>query len=356
MKILFESYSTVKQNVAGGVNAKIKLLYEGLQQKNITIDFFNKWEDKLTNYDVLHIFRLSEENYALAATAKSSKVPIIISTILQVDKKWIISANLWLTKLLPIHTGYSKYKEMLGLADAVITETKKEAEFIAKVYKVDRKKISVIPDIPLVNAKDADPSLIQQRISSKKDFILQVARFDQNKNQLNVIKAMKGSDIPIVFIGGEDHNNQNYYEECKKEATDNMHFLGWLDASDPLLSSAFCSAKVVVMPSFQETMGTVAIEGGMAGANLVIAKDLPILETGIEKYCKQIDPRNIKEIRNSLVAAYEEKLNREEVRGQFEKIFSPKVIMQMHIDIYEKVLSFSHQEQVKNGEVIELND
>ncbi|KOF08669.1 hypothetical protein AC739_19020 [Planococcus glaciei] len=354
MRILFDSYSTVKQNLAGGMSAKIELLYQGLQRSGISIKFFNKWEDKLINYDVLHIFRLSEENYALALIAKSNGIPVVISTILQVDKKWVITGNLWLTKLLPIHTRYSNFKELLDLADAVIAESKKEAEFINKVYKVNKKKIFVIPDIPLVNAKSGDPTLIQKRISTKKDFILQVARFDQNKNQLNVIRAMKGSDIPVVFIGGEDHSDKTYYEQCKEEATKNMHFLGWLDASDPLLSSAFHSAKVVVMPSLLETMGTVAIEGGMAGANLVIAKDLPILDTGIGQYCRQVNPRDIQSIRHTLIEAYEEPLNRKEIQEQFEKHFSPEAVMQMHIDIYTNLLSSSNLSEAQTKEIVDV--
>ena len=65
MKILIESYSTCTQNESGGVQVRIKKIVELLRKKNITVDFFDKFNTKVIDYDILHIFMLNIENYEL---------------------------------------------------------------------------------------------------------------------------------------------------------------------------------------------------------------------------------------------------------------------------------------------------
>ena len=84
MKILIDSYSTCMQNDSGGVQIRIKKIMELLKEKNIIVDYFNKFSTKLTDYDILHIFSLNIENYTLIKYAKEIGLKVIISTVIPI--------------------------------------------------------------------------------------------------------------------------------------------------------------------------------------------------------------------------------------------------------------------------------
>src|SRR5699024_5463763 len=141
---------------------------------------------------------------------------------------------------------YILFKKMLEMSDVIIVQSTRELIFLEKNYKIDTKKIRVISKGINTNKINLENHLVKEKLNIKEDCILQVGRFDSNKNQLNLIRALSKTSIPVVFIGGPDSGNSSYYKKCIEEATENIYFLGWLDHDSPLLSSAYKEAKVVV--------------------------------------------------------------------------------------------------------------
>ncbi len=337
MRILIESYNNVMQNPAGGVSGRIKNYINTLKKSGIEAKLFNKWEDKIIDYDIIHIFKLNTEDYQLVKYAKKLGKKIVISSVVPQEKKLNIILNLLITKFLPIHTGYSFMHESLLLSDVIVTQTKKEALFINKYYKISKEKIKTIPNGANTNLLNGDEMLIKDKLSLNEPYILQVGRFDKNKNQINVIKAMNSTNIPVVFVGGPDPMELEYYEKCKKIANKNIYFLGWLNNDDPLLASAYKNAKVVILPSYKEIFGNSLIEGGIVGANLVATKELPIEELGIKEYCYTIDPNNIQQIRDVLTYAYDSPKSNN-TQKLFLKLFSWESVVKKYVDIYKQLL------------------
>lgn len=337
-KILIESYNCVTQNVSGGVQIKISKFIENYCKYSSEIKLFDKWRDKITDYNVLHIFKANIEDYQLMNLAKNNKVPVVISAIIPLENKIKIFLSRLICKFIPIHTGYWYLSQILLKSDAVITETQKEADFINRYYKIPNINIYVIPNGVDVSFDKRYKELFSKKTGIKEKYVLQVGRFDKNKNQLSVIKAMSGMNIPIVFIGGEDSGRPEYYEQCKKEAGSNIHFLGWLEHDDPLLLSAYQNAHVVVMPSYKETFGICLIEGGAAGSNLIASKGLPIYDWGISEICQTIKPYDIEDIRKKIYDAYNKPLNPHTSTIIREK-FSWDSVIKQHVDLYNKVLN-----------------
>ena len=334
MKILIDSYNTVKQNISGGVQNRIENFIKHSRNTDIQITLFNKWVHKITDYDVLHIFKVNIESYQLMLHAKNLDIPIVISSVVPLEHKYKILINRFLNKLTPFHTSYYFIEQMLSNADAVIAQTILEANFIEKWYKVDKNKIHIIPNG--VSVAEEKNEQIFDKIGLDKPYILQVGRFDENKNQLNVIKAMAKTDVPVVFIGGPDSKSQDYYDKCKKYATKNMFFLGWLTYDDILLKSAYCNAKVVVLPSHKEIFGNSLIEGGAYGANLVSTNELPIKEWGINDICSTIDSNDINDINKKLIQAYNQSLNPNTsllIKGKF----SWDAVISEYVSIYDRI-------------------
>lgn len=335
MKILFHAYNTCCQNEAGGVQVRMRHIHDLLEDKNIHVDYFSPFENKVKDYDVLHVFSLNSEALNLMRVAKDCGKLVVLSSIVNIVGGWKIDFYKKFLGRLPIMTTYKILQETIQLADIIIAETEKERHFIHRHYQIDLDKIEVIPNG--VDLDNYDGIEIYDRLPEVQKYVLQVGRFDENKNQLSVIKALKGSGIDVVFIGGEDSRGGVYLQKCINEVGDDkhFHFLGWLSSNDPLLRSTYHWADTLVLPSYNETFGMVAIEAGVQGTKLVLSKTLPILDYNCMKSVRTFNPNDIDDIKKAIVETFS-KPRDENTKSQMLKEFSWDIIIDKHIKIYNR--------------------
>lgn len=291
MKVLVQTYDTAFQNTAGGIHNRILRTVDAIRDMGCTVDFFDKFNTKVGEYDILHVFMLDIGSIGLIKCAKARGVKVVISAVVGLNKAKSIDFY-WKIRGIPIMTTYKLQFQMCELADAIIAETKAEADFIVKHYRVKKEKIYVIPN-GADNLK-TNSRIIFDVVGICCPYALVVARFDKNKNQLNVIRGLKETDVNVVFAGGPDFSDSGYYAMCQElaQGSTNIHFLGWLAADSELLASAYANAKVLIAPSFCETFGLSIVEGAMAGAVPVVSKTLPILNYDVFHDCLTFNPSN----------------------------------------------------------------
>ncbi len=161
----------------------------------------------------------------------------------------------------------------------------------------------------VVNAIDTK-TFDDQAVSNElyRDHVLCVGRIEGRKNQLNLIKAMQGTGIPLTIIGKASPNHVGYYEECKALAakTTNVSFIEHISHND--LVKIYAAAKVHVLPSWFETTGLSSLEAGAMGCNLVVTRkgDTEEYFSDMAYYC---DPADIDSIRTQVVKAFQEEVN-----------------------------------------------
>lgn len=335
MKILIETTNSLYQNVEGGVQNKIRNIYKHLGQK-LQLKYFDKWNDTLSDYDILHVFLANYEDYQLINLAKKTGIKIVVSAIVSIKSPIKILVSNILGKYLKINTPMYKKILVLKMADAVIAETSKEKRFIYQYYRISKNKIHIIPNGVEKDKIFLDKDLFQKKTGITGKFVLQVGRFDPNKNQLSTIKALFDSDITVVFIGGYKKNEEKYYNICRRNANNNMHFLNWIDSNDPLLYSAYANAHVLVLPSKKEIFGNVLFEAGLFGVNLVLTKVLPLEDWGFTNYCEIINPYNYKDIEEKVKIALNKSKSKDLV-NIIDKKFNWDRIVEEHIKIYESL-------------------
>lgn len=333
MKVLIDSYNTVYQNDYGGMQKRISDYTTMLKKEKVDVKLFNKWEDKIEEFDILHIMKITSDTYSTLKMANRIGLKTVISPTINKKNILQVKAKLILLDLLKIESGERLIKKSLNISDNIIVETPEEKRYICNVYKIKEEKVSIIPTG--VGMLNTDYDVNKEKIDIK-DFILHVGRFDDNKNQLNIIKALKGTGLKVVFIGGPSKDDPKYYEICKSNADDNFYFFGWIDNNNSVLEEAYRKAKVVILPSYKETFGISLVEGGLYGANLVCSKSLPILELGIRDICTTCNPNNIDDIKNAILLAY----NKDKDEKQpyiMKELFSLENIAKKHIDIYRQI-------------------
>ena len=302
MRILFDSYNTVMQNSGGGVQMRIGKMYNYLRGIDSIekVKLYDKWSDKLCDYDILHIFKDNIDDVNLISYAKSSGLKIVVSSVIPQMDVAKIKLGLFLQKIVKINNTFSLLRLGLQLSDAIVAQTIQEADFISKIYNIKKEKIHIIPN----GVKES--ILDQYDPTKKKDIVLCVGRFDHNKNQLSLIKAIKDLGLPLHFVGGPSVEEKHYYNECKNLATgdNNIVFHGWLQNESKELLNLYQRAKVVVLISHKEIFGNSLIEGAASGANLVASNSIPTSEWEFNEHCVRVSPDSVQDIRKGIENAF----------------------------------------------------
>ncbi len=344
MKVLMNTMPTSFQAIGGGGIVAIKTA-EYLEKEKIKVKLFDYWKDKISDYDILHNVGTASVCYDVINSANAQKVPVALTTIYDFHNlSYIIKSAIPLqTKAKQIAYNilnkyfqkYSKVKKMLDQSSILFPDTWMEGNFLIKNFKIPKNKVFPVPHGVDERFMYAKPNLFVKKYGLK-DFILYVGRIDIRKNVLNLIRALKNTDIDLVIIGKAEPDQQLYFEKCKKEATNKVHFLGQFPHESKLLESAYAAAKVATLPADYETPGLVGMEAGLAGANVVIT------ERGSTKdyysnYAYYVNPDDIKDIRNKLLQAHKAERNLE-LRDHIKKNFLWDKVAKKTLEGYKQVL------------------
>jgi glycosyltransferase involved in cell wall biosynthesis len=290
MKVAFITRSTLFE-VPGGDTVQVVQTARHLEALGITTDIkLSKNEIDYANYDLLHFFNLTRPADILYHYKKAKK-PFVISTILcnytEYDKHHRKGVGI-LFGFLPAnsieylktiarwalgkdHLASSEYlwkgqrrsiTEILKKAAMVLPNSESEYRRIINAYPC-KLKYTVVPN-------GVDPHLFKRNCTVEKDpnLVLNVARIEGIKNQLNLIKALNNTRFNLMIIGSHAPNQKAYYDECRSIAASNITFIDHVPQQE--LLKYYEKAKVHILPSWFETTGLSSIEGAVMGCNIVI--------------------------------------------------------------------------------------
>lgn len=309
-RIFFYVYPSAFQNPGGG-EILLKKTKEYLEKRGVHIKLFDLWSDKFQTGDLLHVFGSVKEALGLMETAKSKGVRIVISPIVWYNwqscfriaydfkERTRCLLRQAVKSFLPLIP--SDRKKMMHLSDLVLASSQMEADQISRYFLVPKNHVKIVTYGAEDSFAEANADIFRKKYRLS-EFILTVGRIEPRKNQLSLIRAMKGVDLPLVIIGDAVSHHQNYYQQCRNEAGDNVHFLGALDADSDELKSAFAACSVFVLATWFETPGLAALEAGLSGTRIVITREGSTKEY-FKDYVDYVNPENIKDIRNKIRTA-----------------------------------------------------
>lgn len=311
MRAAFYSYPSAFQNPGGG---EVQLIKTGeyLRKAGVEVKLFDQWKDKLEDFDILHVFGSVKDCTGLMAAARNRGVKVVLSPIFWSGLKRALREEgdiLKKTGLLVRHAVKRVFpyfpsgrRETMELSDIMLPNSIMEAEQITKLFGISRRKMAVVPNGVDLRFREADAAEFIERYG-KKDFILYAGRIEPRKNQLNFIRAMKGTGRTVVFAGEPVSDYTDYYEQCRKEASENTFFIGRVEHESTLLSSAYAASGIFALTSWFETPGLAALEAGLSGSKVVITEEGSTREYfgDMAFYAK---PEDIFSIRASVDKAY----------------------------------------------------
>ena len=195
---------------------------------------------------------------------------------------------------------YRSVCEILQNASQLLPNSTLEYERIVARYKTTT-PYRVIPN-------GIDDHLFLPDITIEKDPLLVIcaARIEGIKNQLNLIKALKGTKYTLLLIGSPAPNQLGYEKACRQIAEKNIRFIGQVSQKELLVY--YNRAKVHILPSWFETTGLSSLEAAVMGCNVVISSSGDAKEYfGTDAfYC---DPANPESILNAVEQASQAPIN-----------------------------------------------
>lgn len=239
----------------------------------------------------------------------------------------------FLREMSPLYNDFRGIKVFLPNSHA-------EAGVVSRYYRRDEESFL----FPVPNGfvpPDYDPAMLPRCADIPfDDYIVVPGIFANRKNQLGLIKALRRSDYPVVFLGGRcDYNRALtwFFDRCKALATEKMLFLGHVPSSSERYWSVLAYARCSCLASDCETPGIAMIESSYAGARPVITKF-----GGTSEYYgfdgEYFDPRSEKAIRSAVGRAWNRgRLTKEQSLAYAR--FSWRYCAEITLQAYEQALA-----------------
>ncbi len=304
----------------GGLQIQILETIKALNELGINAKLINPYKEKLTSYDLVHIFSAINGNHRIAEHSRSLGLPVVSSPLIR--SHWTKSLGKrarFLESLVgrftnwEVKTEYRHILTCLGHSNRLIALGNQERQAIIDGFNIDAGLIDIIPNGIPVRFFNASPEYFVEKTGIKPGFVLCVAAINPYKNQSMLVKALNESNVPVVLIGPCLDGDKQYLDSLLKQ--NHVHHLGTLNNDDPLLASAYAAAEVFCLPSMSEVMPISMMEALAAGTPAVITNQHGMDISQFKGFVSEIPPTDSHSIREALHHRFELNHSNEECKN-----------------------------------------
>ncbi|MCP9627193.1 glycosyltransferase [Rhodopseudomonas palustris] len=321
MRVLFNTYPWAFATPGGGEIQLLKYA-EHLPALGVEVVLHDIWKPAFDRVSLVHFFGCLGGSIQFCGYAKSRSLPLVITS------------SLWITEETAHRYPMDEIRAQLSLADLVITNSNTESDTLARVFSLPRERFTAVMNgVEPRFAGPHDPALFRERFGIEGPFVLNVGNVEARKNQLGLLRAMAGHDLPVVVIG--HIREPDYGRQMLAEGGDRLRYLGPLDHGDPLLASAYAACSAFVLPSTLETPGLAALEAAVAGAPLVVTSEGSTRDYfgDLAQYVRHDDPADIRRGIDAALAAGPGR----ELQSHILNNFSWSAVTATLVDVYRRV-------------------
>ncbi|WP_342349252.1 glycosyltransferase [uncultured Nitrospira sp.] len=305
MKVLFLTYPRIGLN-RGGLQIQIEETAKGLTQRGVEVIFYDSWRNQIPDVDVCHVFSIDGSVVSHVQRSIGSGKPVIVSSVLNLFHvpQSLMRMKVLSSRFIPgMYSDLKRANLMLHAASRVIALNEDERKLLSTIFSLPSERIATIPNGLKTSFSTADPLLFEKKYGVK-DFVLNVASIEERKNQLTLIRAMKSLPYPLVIIGNLSSEQETYISRCREQANKQVIFTGSLAHDDPILASAYRSAKLFVLPSFSEVMPLALYEAAIAGCRVIASKNVPVAGS-VRQLVPVFDPHSPEDLERLIISEME---------------------------------------------------
>lgn len=306
-KVLITTYHQAFFHKGGGEYELIEVA-DNLRQLGIIADIYSPYCCDINVYDTILHFSLVADSLPMLSYLKS------------LNKRIILWPNFW--QMDPLSSSQkSLFSQFFSLCDAVVFKSKAEKDILA-AFIPDTVKILLIPaGVDETFTIPTPPDLFRKSFNIE-NFLLWVGILEPKKNQLELIKALSETQLPIVFIGGA--RDEQYLEECRNILNSQSMILPPIEPKSDMLKAALQECNLYIELS-SEPAGKSVIEAAISGANIAI----PYSEWAFEHFGDNpvyINLNDRTSLINSILSSLSKKKNMEFANELIERHLLPFVL------------------------------
>lgn len=237
-----------------------------------------------------------------------------------------------------------KFKKAAEQADLIIAISEQTKRDIIKFLKVPESKIRVVyqgchQSFKQIQSQEFLNS-VREKFKLPQKFILNVGTIEERKNLLNIIKAIKETEIPLVVVG----KKTKYFNKVEKfiikhKLQNQIFFLENVSMEE--LAVIYKLAEIFVYPSFFEGFGIPVIEALFSGTSIITSNTSCLPEAG-GKDSVYVDPHNSEDLKSKIFFLWNneaERKRRAEKGLEYVQKFNDVNIANELIKVYHEVLS-----------------
>jgi glycosyltransferase involved in cell wall biosynthesis len=276
MRVAVLSYPMLFQT-SGGLKMKVGRTVQALQRRGIDAKLIDPVRERLADFDLVHLFAGYNGNHRVVEQAKADGLPVVMSTILNPTfSRWEGTRARWLSRLVgrlsnwKVNTSYDQLVTGLQMADHLVVLGGIERQMLVDGYQIPAAKITTVHNGIGEEFFSGTPADFLARHPIPQPFVLHTGLIGDVKNQLGLVRALKGTGVHIVLAGYSGEPNRPYLEACQREGGEFLHYLGELPHGE-LIASACAACAVVAIPSRHEGMPNSILEA--------LAADRPVVLT-----------------------------------------------------------------------------
>jgi glycosyltransferase involved in cell wall biosynthesis len=191
----------------------------------------------------------------------------------------------------------------LASADLIVVNSRAEGRLLVDDFR------RYVPDVKLPSFAVAYSGVDEvffggspergRELVGHEPFVLCVGRPEARKNQFLLCRAMQRVPRRLVLIGQVLPGNERLMDACRQALPSLIHVPHLEPAS---LADVYAAADVHVLASHYETTGLSTLEAMAAGTAVVIGRG-PCVEEYFGGCGSFVDPKDVKEIRQAILAA-----------------------------------------------------
>ena len=326
---------------------KVLKTVEKLNEIGVAAKLVNPVAERIADFDLLHVFAAFNGNHRLVQEAAAWNVPVVLSPILMPPwTRW----NSWKARALTqaikhathwtVTSTYDETRIALDGSRRLLALGSGERDLLVRAFLQDPRKIAIVPNGVGDWFFEAAPERFRAHFSLKRPLVLHVGILGEMKNQLGLVRALRGYDATIVLIGPCAAQRRDYLAQCIIEGEGRVHYLGEMAQDDPLLASAYAAADIVAIPSLSEGMSNSVLEALAAGTPVVTTKNHSCDFLGDERTVRQVNPLDLKDIRAAVEKMLAVKPEADQCRYLVSQLSWSKVALQVrdnYIDVLQEV-------------------
>ena len=235
---------------------------------------------------------------------------------------------------------FGKAAEQADLIIAISEQTKRD---IIKYLKVPESKIRVVYQGCHQSFKEIQSpeflNSVKEKFNLPEKFVLNVGTIEERKNLLNIVKAVNGTEIPLVVIGKKTkyfNKVQKFIE--KNKLLNQVIFLENVSMEE--LAAIYKLAEVFVYPSFFEGFGIPVIEALFSGTAVITGNTSSLPEAGGPESL-YVNPYQMEDLKSKILFLWNNKAERKrraEKGLEYVQRFTDENIARELMNVYSEVL------------------